>query len=174
MFPQVIPSVSPEPGAKPLDAKHNRHRLEVIEPAFYDRVVRASELARERALKRGIWAAVQAKGGPLAERGGPWDALMARRFTDDDWARLRADYDRQVLAVGTMRGGFINSSQPGHFAERYGPGYEQLRAWECMLAVQNTRALTVEDIIYNVNQAGVDVSDVLDDTSVLDKYRQTR
>lgn len=176
MFPQVIPSVSPDPGAKPLEAKRNRHRLEVIEPAFYDEVKRAPEGTQLQAAKRAICAAVQTKGGVLAAAGGPWEALIDRRFPDDAWAGLRTDYDRQVVAVGTMRGGFLQSSQPGGWSSRYVPGFEQLRAWECMLALQNTQELAVEDVLYAAHQAGVDLSDVLDSTSVLDGYlpRQSR
>lgn len=163
LFPQVIPSATPEPGAKPLEAKRNRHRLEVLDPGFYNRVKDAGEGARERALMRGLFATVLTKGGVLSADGGPWEALRAGRFTDETWGLLRTDYDRQVVAVGTMRGGFTQSSQPGGWSSRYRPAFEQLRAWECMLAVQDPRAMSVEDIIYTAHQAGVNVDAILDD-----------
>jgi hypothetical protein len=166
LFPQVVPKVTPDAGAKPLgpDKGRNRHRLQVLAPAFYDELQRLPEYRREKAAQRATQDAMaEPVAAPLRAPGAPWNLLSKEKqdLTDEQWALFREDYDQRARLVGTMRPGFLEAGRADQQTSRYQEAYQQLRAMETLLGWRNMVDLSVEDIIYSAHQTGIDINPLL-------------
>jgi len=167
MFPQAIPRVEPPTGGRPLGPENgrNRHRLQVLAPTFYDRLMRASERVRGRAAAAATRAAMALDvAAPFAAAGSP--AMLLLRGIDpspQQWAVLRDDYEQRVRVVGSMRPGFLSSGREDQqMVARYREAFLQLRVLETVLCWQALPDPPIEDVVYAAYQAGVNVNDALD------------
>lgn len=165
MFPQVVPKVTPDAGAKPLGPERgrNRHRLQVLAPAFYDQLQRLSESRKERvAVLATRHAMKQPVAAFLCAPDGPWHLLsLGTDPTDEQWAAFREDFDGRARIVGTMRPGFLSGGRNDELNSRYQEAYQQVRAMETLLGWRNTANASLEDIIYSAHQTGIDISPLL-------------
>lgn len=166
MFPQVIPSVTADQGAKPLgsDNGRNAHRLKVLSPSWFTDVQMSPPDVRNRAAVRATEAAMRLPvAAPLREAGGPWQIMQSNRMLDEsEWAAFAERYDQEVKMTGAVRPGFMTSSQPGQMGAQYVDRFQLVRAMETLLAWRNAPEVSPEDIIYTAHEAGADVSHVLD------------
>lgn len=166
MFPEVVPKVAPDAGAKPLGPQRgrNRHRLQVLAPAFYDQLQRLPESQKERVAALATRHAMgQRVAAFLSAPGGPWHLLsqLGTDPTDEQWALFQEDYDQRTRIVGAMRPGFLAAGRNDELNSRYQEAYQQLRAMETLLGWRSTADASLEDIIYAAHQTGIDISPLL-------------
>lgn len=165
MFPQVVPNVTPDAGAKPLGAERgNRHRLQVLVPAFYDELGRAEPWVRQKAARGATHAAMRlGVAAPLVAPGAPWHVLNEQKqdLSAAQWSSLREDYDQRSRIVGAMRPGFASGGRSAEITTRYQQAFCQLRALETLLGWQEAPDVSPEDVIYAAYQAGIDLNALL-------------
>lgn len=165
LFPQVVPKVAPEPGARPIrpERGRNRHRLQVLASPFYEELRRASDSVRDRVAADATRMVMKLKAAQQfsAETSPAVMLIRGHALSPEQWAALREEYDQRVRIVGTMRPGFLAGGRDAQLTARYQEAFLQLRVMETILCWQALPDISVEDIVYSAHQAGIDVNTLL-------------
>lgn len=164
LFPQVVPKVAPDPGARPLGPEkgRNRHRLQVLAAPFYDQLRRVSEVVRDKVAVAATRAVMELDAAQpfSADTAPPMMLLRGHDLSAEQWSSLREDYEQRVRIVGTLRPGFLAGGRNDQLTGRYRDAFLQLRVMETILGWQGLPNIPVEDIVYAAHQAGVDVNEL--------------
>jgi hypothetical protein len=150
----VMPACSPSEADASQLTRGRSHRLETVDPALFQELSRADEVAVDRYCAQ-LTQQVAFSGGPelsrIAETVAMQMVVSGRWPTGGEWDALRAEYERARLMAGSQHPGLMGVEDPAQ-SVAYQRDFVLCRRLETLICRESG---TPADIVYAARAAGV-------------------